>query len=447
MNKNISKAIVISFLFFSISLKPVFAVPPPDFIFEVASQFGIFFSIAIAFLSTFYAGISAVISRVIFKGKPIPKFFFIIGIIFLVAIAGSVAYFYDQIQIKKKQDELYSEWEQSSQNTEEFIETDDCVLLTEYYFELIQSNNFESAYEFTNKSNTLDDFISVHSDVLYWELDNVQKDDQNNCKASVTKTYEGHYDICEIELIWELSADGKTLLTKESTKILETNELTVQQSSSISNQEFAAVLVNIADIYILDAREDEEYEIGNMSGSNHIRSADIYNGDWAKTPAKKPIYVFCWSGVRGKQVSDFLALKGRNSRYLENGAKGWFDYGGTWNGGILLSDKYSEEYYTYLLTLSELKQKEDDILIIDARETDRFNSWHIPGSYSVDLQVTPSNELATIYDNIPKNKEIVTICDLYVNCFYAKIVGIQMEKLGYTFLGRYNKPWEYRNNL
>lgn len=437
--------IVLQFTFIFLYKKSVFAVPPPDFIFEVASQFGLFFSIAIAFFSTFFAAISSFISRYLFKGKSIPKLFYIISIIFLITVSAATAYVYDQIQMNKKQKELSADSTESQ--GDELITAENCKPLTENYFNLLQNKNYSDAYELSNKTKTLDQFTEAFKDMIYLEVLQVEQTDKNHCSATIIKTYEKYTEKSDVYMVWQ-NFGNSMVISEIIIENVETTAITTKVSSFATNQEFQAVLAKGTNVFVLDARENEEYEIGNMPGSTHIRSADIFAGDWAKTPLDKPIYVFCWSGVRGKQVSDFLAAKGRDSKYLENGAKGWYDFGGTWTGGILLADKYPEEHYRYLFNLEDLKKEENNgVLIIDARETERYESWHIPGSYSIDLQSTPSDQLDDIYNEIPKNKSIITICDLYVNCFYAKIVGIQMEKLGYTFLGRYNKPWEYRNSL
>ena len=90
-------------------------------------------------------------------------------------------------------------------------------------------------------------------------------------------------------------------------------------------------------IFILDAREDEEYEIGHMPGSTHIRFADLLAGMWGDLPEDQEIYVLCWSGIRGKELTEFLRSKAVNARYIEEGADGWVADGGVWEGEIKFS--------------------------------------------------------------------------------------------------------------
>jgi rhodanese-related sulfurtransferase len=188
---------------------------------------------------------------------------------------------------------------------------------------------------------------------------------------------------------------------------------------AIVNAEFAA-LENSAP-YVLDAREDEEYEIGYYPGSVHIRLADILAGSWRQLPTDRVVYVFCWSGIRGNEVASFLRSKGIVARYFEEGSKGWVDAGGTWQGGILFSSKYPEARYTGTFT----KEQVDEYVAQGAILLD------------VSIFFTPTAELPALFAQVPPESTVITVCHDYVSCFDAKIAGVKLEKLGHTFLGRY----------
>lgn len=208
---------------------------------------------------------------------------------------------------------------------------------------------------------------------------------------------------------------------------------------SISNDEFE--LAGAASIFVLDAREDEEYELGHYQGSKHIRFADLIAGAWTEVPTDRVVYVLCWSGIRGQEVTEFLRTKGVVARYLVDGAKGWVDYGGVWEGEILFKTKYSEERYTGTLSTAEVREQVlDGAVLVDARRTETFNADHIEGALNITIFFTPSDELVRLLEQIPAQSRVITICDDYVSCFDAKIAGVKLEKLGHTFLGRYAEP-------
>lgn len=214
----------------------------------------------------------------------------------------------------------------------------------------------------------------------------------------------------------------------------------------ISNEDFQNVINNGGEIYILDSREDEEYEIGNFPNSVHIRFADLLAGEWISLPTDRVIYVFCWSGIRGKEVAEFLRSKKVLSRYIENGADKWVSFGGKWNGGIKFSAAYPQERYAKTFELDELKDKiASGTVIVDSRNKEKYDSWHIPSSINIPIIYTPSSQIDDLLAKAPAGKSVITVCDDFVSCFDAKLTGLKLEKKGHEFLGRYNKPWEFRN--
>lgn len=211
---------------------------------------------------------------------------------------------------------------------------------------------------------------------------------------------------------------------------------------SITNEAFVAL--EATHPFIFDARENEEYDIGHYPNSTNIRFADLLNGDWQKLSTDQVVYVFCWSGIRGKMVADFLRTKNIVAQYFESGADGWVKDGGAWDGEIAFSSKYSADQYRKLFTSAEVHSAVDaGTLLIDTRQKADYDESHIEGSINISAIFTPSVELAYQIANVSPDASIITICNDFVSCFDAKIVGVRLEALGHTFLGRYSTPWDY----
>ena len=158
----------------------------------------------------------------------------------------------------------------------------------------------------------------------------------------------------------------------------------------------------------------------------------------------KNIFVLCWSGLRGKEVAEFLRTKKIVASYLENGAKGWYDFGGEWNGNIMFADKYGEERFRLVYDVETVKEKADEgVFLVDCREPYKYNQGHIAGSVNIPIMHTPSINFEKTFKQVPYDSKVITICDGYVNCFDAKITGVELENKGHEFLGRFNRPWEY----
>ena len=211
---------------------------------------------------------------------------------------------------------------------------------------------------------------------------------------------------------------------------------------SVTNEEFD--VLRKSDIYVLDAREDEEYAIGNYPGSHHIRFADLLAASWMAVPTDRVVYVLCWSGIRGSEVTSFLRDHGVVAQFLKDGADGWVKYSGTWDGGILFTSMYSDERYTKLFETSEVRSLADDgVVLVDVRGEAAQKKTPIANAIPVSIIYTPSSLIDAMLAKVPPKSRFIAVCDEYVNCFDAKLVGVRLEKLGHTFLGRYAKLWEY----
>ncbi len=209
---------------------------------------------------------------------------------------------------------------------------------------------------------------------------------------------------------------------------------------AISNEELKILLAggHINDVFMLDAREDIEYENGRFPQSVHIRMADLKAGKWADLDTQKTVIVLCWSGIRGKEVVEFLRSKGIDARYLEDGVQNWVDQGGLWDGNVSIKKTYSETQYSRLLSCSEMHEAIDTgTFVVDSREPERYSKFHIPESVSIPILSTPSSELENTLNQVPRGASVVAVCDGYVNCFDARVTGIELEKRGFTFLGRF----------
>ncbi|HYV33975.1 MAG TPA: hypothetical protein VE973_03970, partial [Candidatus Limnocylindria bacterium] len=74
---------------------------------------------------------------------------------------------------------------------------------------------------------------------------------------------------------------------------------------------------------------------------------------------------------------------------------------------------------------------------------EKYNQKHIPGSISIPIIYTPSDQMEQALSQVPTGSKVITICDDFVSCFDATIAGVKFTNRGNVFLGRYNKPWDY----
>jgi rhodanese-related sulfurtransferase len=75
--------------------------------------------------------------------------------------------------------------------------------------------------------------------------------------------------------------------------------------------------------YLLDVREDDEWEAGHAPGAHHVPMMEI-PARMAEIPDDSDVVVVCRSGGRSGQVVSYLTQNGwDNVRNLDGGMKSW----------------------------------------------------------------------------------------------------------------------------
>ncbi|MBP9758381.1 rhodanese-like domain-containing protein [Candidatus Dojkabacteria bacterium] len=466
------KIVVFTFFILIASSQRALAIPPPDMIFSAGAQLMQVFSFLFIFIGTAYLASIQFLKLFFYKLKINWKIV-LIGLILVITISGLITYIY-KTQFEKN---ALSNWtEESKSYIKEQEETslitptpsnisatqqippdtiiDPEIEFIQKFYKDIELQNLELAYSVSSKKYDYPTFTNLYKNVDKIEIEEINKINEKYYNISLKMSENGQLTKYNVNL--ELGVIDRNYFISSSSVVNtipignvaeQTNNVTYI-AKAISNEELKQLVKINTNHIILDAREDEEYDIGNYPGSIHIRLADLYSGKWEQIDSTKQIYVFCWSGIRGKEVAEFLNTKGLTADYVAEGANGWVESGGTWQGEIKFSKAYTNPEFSILLTYEQVKQAENNgTLIIDSREKSRYDFWHIPNSTNISIITTPSEDIDKVLSVIPANSKIIAICDDVVNCFDSRILGLKLEKYGHNFLGRYNKPWEYRNNL
>jgi len=355
-------------------------------------------------------------------------------------------------------------------SSEKFISninlTDNSSKFISEYYENIANGNLEQAYKMSKQTVGFNLFKGWYLKTTKIRLDKLVRIDEKKSSIELT-LYEDEtftkYGVLmtlalqdgiperveksEVKILAQGLIDNQNIFVDESKISQEYDFFAKNKNTSIfvTNQDFKNITDRQKNDYIvLDVRENIEYENGHFPKSLHIRFADLKAGRWIELPKDKFVYVICWSGMRGKEVAKFLRTKKIVSSYLEGGANSWVEFGGKWIGEIKFSKKYTDSKYQIVFSTDDVKKKvKEGVILVDAREPYKFNQSHIAGSINIPIMYIPTINLEKIFNQVPVKSKVITVCDGYVNCFDAKIAGIELERRGNEFLGRYNKPWEY----
>jgi len=355
-------------------------------------------------------------------------------------------------------------------STEKFISNinlnDNSSKFISEYYKNIAKGNLKQAYEMSKKAVDFNTFKGWYLKTSKIILDKLVRIDKKKSSIELTLYKDGTFtrygtlmtltlqgetpvriENSEVKILAQGLIDNQNVSVGENLASQEYDFFTKNKNKSIftTNQKFKEITDNQqSDYIVLDAREDIEYENGYFPGSLHIRFADLKAGRWLELPKDKFVYVICWSGIRGKKVAEFLRTKKIVSAYLENGANGWVEFGGKWTGEIKFGKKYIDSRYQIVFSTKDVKNKvKEGVILVDTREPYKFKQSHIAESVNIPIMYTPTIHLENAFSQVPANSKVITVCDGYVNCFDAKITGVELERRGNQFLGRYNKPWEY----
>ncbi|MER7394399.1 rhodanese-like domain-containing protein [Streptomyces sp. NPDC000151] len=78
--------------------------------------------------------------------------------------------------------------------------------------------------------------------------------------------------------------------------------------------------------FLLDVREDDEWEAGHAEGALHIPMSDFvarYGELTEKAPESGKVYVLCRVGGRSAQVTQYLVQQGLDAVNVEGGMQAW----------------------------------------------------------------------------------------------------------------------------
>ncbi|MBI1848766.1 MAG: hypothetical protein HYR85_00325 [Planctomycetes bacterium] len=199
---------------------------------------------------------------------------------------------------------------------------------------------------------------------------------------------------------------------------------------------------------LIDVREDEEFAMGRIPGTIHVRYPDIQADASLIRNSKKPVILLCYSGNRsGELVEEFLE-HGLQCRFLVGGYEKWFNEKRPMDESHLTDDIRQVPEYPNRDTLLDTERvtaewKKGGVTFLDVRYDAEFNAGHLPGAVQITARRLVSTDLMARVRALPHDRRYITACYDRRSSFYSKIIGSKLAANGYSYLGRYTVPYEF----
>lgn len=167
------------------------------------------------------------------------------------------------------------------------------------------------------------------------------------------------------------------------------------ENLGITPEELNDDLVQQNPILLFDIREKDNFVKSHIEGSVHaVCNAQAKEKIMPKIPKNTKIVLISEPEVYARETASMMKSFGLDAHYLEGGFSAW-------------TGKISSGQTGKIITPDKLAQKLDSVFLLDVRNNDEFTEFQIPGSVNIPLEKLFD---AKTISNIPKDKEIVTIC-------------------------------------
>src|SRR3989339_383741 len=392
--------------------RPVHAVLPPNFIFDIGSQIFYIFSLVFTLLSSSFGIVFLYFRKKFFKkkiGHVAGLFFVLFAVLIIFCLSVAVVFFYNEY----KQEVEYDKW----------LTESEC-------FGKSSDNDFSGRINIKfGKVNNRFAYLSNYfgSSMGEQKNDDVIKFIYNYYAKINEGEYEFAYTLSDKKIKFEEYREYYSQISK-----IEFNNI-VRIDDTRSSLEL-----------VLYKGDKFEYGLGgdddikNAPNIARIRMADLMTGRWLELPTDKYVYIFCGYGnLRSEDAVRFLRSKNILAFYLKEGLAGWKDF----TEGYFSKNEITAKSVKVMSTEDVLGEKEKDNTFVVS------SNLYIKGfDFYVNYEMT-TNEIDKILDGIPPSSRIILVCHDVLNCSTNQMIWLKLKEKGHVVVGLYNSPWEWERSL
>jgi rifampicin phosphotransferase len=277
---------------------------------------------------------------------------------------------------------------------------------------------------------TLGLLVAVSSAFLLYHLRVVDQQHQRLRTNLVRKSMEGQKAVGDTSLK-TLSFSGQS-----------------QHPRGVSTEQLQQWLDAGRKINVVDVREPEEVEMGQLPGSWARRYPDLQQDDSGLCVEGVETILMCESGNRSSELCDWFFDKGKVTSFVIGGYEKWVaEYrpmtGQRADGAEIRATPDYPQKLLLLDTPEVVKLfTEQGAQFVDVRYPEDFAREHLPGAINMPLRKMREAEVEAALLDLPA-RPIIAVCYDKRSSFYAQLLGLRLHRLGADFRGRYTVPQEF----
>ncbi|MFY9340868.1 MAG: PEP/pyruvate-binding domain-containing protein [Planctomycetota bacterium] len=199
---------------------------------------------------------------------------------------------------------------------------------------------------------------------------------------------------------------------------------------------------------IIDVREPEEVEMGQIAGAWARRYPDLQVDHAGLVVDGKATLLVCESGNRSSELVDWFGKRGIATHFVVGGYEKWVaEYrpmtGQRADGSEIRATPDFPQKQILLDTPEVVALfTEQQALFVDVRYPEDFARGHLPGAVNIPLRKMLAAEADAALRELPA-RPIVTVCYDKRSSFYGLLAGLRLHRMGKDFRGRYTVPHEF----
>jgi len=222
----------------------------------------------------------------------------------------------------------------------------------------------------------------------------------------------------------------------------------MKHSRGISTDALQAAIEQGNALNLIDVREPEEVEMGQVDGTWARRYPDLQVDQSGLVVDGKQTVLLCESGNRSSELSNWFFDRGITTHFMIGGMEKWVAEGRPMTGQRADStDIRATPWYPQKEILLDTPEVMDlytkqGALFVDVRYPQEFEREHLPGAINVTLRKLTWPEAEAAVRELPK-RPIIAVCYDKRSSFYGLLLGLRLHRLGADFRGRYTVPQEF----